>query len=422
MKKRSIYVTALGTLIPALAFVIIIPKLINDFGFERFGYISLIVVLLSVSSILDMGIARGSAYYISSTRGRIAHSSLSNNIWALFYLTCGWAIFICMLLYWLLGLYFSSAENIPMVLKTELNESVGYISVAIFFVILHAFLRGVLEGFKLFEYSAGIKIITALLISAFLYYSHHFSSTLLYVSIIFMLGRMLGFLASIIFVTRRAPLKVWVSFDDLTDIISYSISVSISNFASTIMNFTDRLVAGYFLSPAIYGGYSVLSDVIMRFLFIPGAVGVVLFPSISDGKGDIKKLIYRANSYILFFMVPIFLVFNIFGELIISWWLSYDVNTLGFNFSLVIFILSLGLIVSSLAQVPYAVIHGVNQSKTTAIIHFWEMVIFVPTIIMVAYKYEIVGIITVWVARIIVDYLLLISYQYKFVYSDMNIE
>lgn len=401
MKKKSIFVSAAGFVIPAAVFVVLIPKLIADFGVERFGFISLFWIILGAASILDVGIARALTNFVAKNSGNNNRDNLGK-VWNVFFLALVWGTVAGLICAFSMTWYFQSASNLHEIIKIELLDAVAIISVSIPLVVSHAVLRGVLEGFNKFGIVSLTKIIAAGVAAALLYFNQCFSQTMTYAAAVLLFSRIIGVAVVFGAVTRLLPLKVGFYDRDVKKILVFGGWTSVSTFASSIMVYLDRFIAGHFMTPSAYGAYSAVSELVMRFLFIPGSIGAVLYPHISrSSRKKQNELQRKALLYVLVTIVPIALTLNIFGEEILRWWLKIDVFSI--NFSLVILLLTLGLLVNSLAHVPYATLHGNGHVHLTAKLHMVELIIFVPLLFFSAMKWDLIGLLAAWLSRLVFD-------------------
>lgn len=412
MKLRSILISSAGTIIPAFIFIFLYPLLVSAFGISRFGYISLALILLSISSIFDMGLSRGATYFVAKRR-EDRRSGLEI-VWGLFNFSIIISTFVAGLAYVLLYLYFSSSpEIIKSGLSRELLAGLPFLAMTIPIVIAHAVIKGILEGFELFHIVSGTKISTALITAALLVgITYLDTKDLVWVAKALFMSRVIGFIIISVFAFSLIPYRCRLFIKDCQSLLRFSGWASISNLSSTFLNYTDRFVAGYFLPSNIYGIYSAMSDVIMRFLFIPGAVCTVLYPNVAKtGIAGLGKSLAKCTVIILLTIIPISLVVNVTGKIFFEYWLSVDLTDTKYSF--IIYCLTAGLVIASFAQIPYAVIQGLGKSYLTARIHMLEVIIFVPLVGYGAFQYGLEGILSAWLLRIAIDCILLFSIQMR---------
>jgi len=408
LKIQSILKAGSGTIITAVIFILTTPKIFNDFGVERFGYISLLLVLFSSASLLDLGLARGVTYFVSNNK--IKNKTSLSIIWQVAYFLLFWSLAIGLLAYILLTKYFGAMNNIPGYLQLELLSSTTYISLTFVFVVMHSIFRGVLEGFEFFGITSVIKVVMASFIFVMLYLSQYFESTILYSAQVFCLVRLLMLLVMVKLVAARIRPVFIYKWSDIREIVAFSWKVSISSLSSTALNYIDRFLGGSFANPILFGSYSLISDTVMRILFIPGAIGGVLYPSLStfEHENNRQKL-QKATLYVVISIVPVLLLLNVFGQNLLKYWLSNDFDNI--NLSLYILVLSIGIFFLSLSQIYYGYIQGLGFVSFTARLHFIELIVFIPIFVIAAKNFGLDGIIFIWLLRIIVDFLCLFLYK-----------
>lgn len=408
MKKNSIIVTALGTVATGLTFLLLMPFIVPNFGIDRFGYISLMLVSLSVSSIFDAGISRGLTHAISG------HPERLHYIWPVVAIVTLWGAAVGSIGYYLFKFYLNFSEGITTELRSELNDSAIYVALTMPLAIVHAAFRGVVEGKGLFYISSSIKFFAGLVFAFFILMGTYFEFTLEYVAISLFLSRLVTLLVLITVVQYRVKLRGffwdWVS---IRNVLVFGGWASISTIGSSLSIYIDRFVAGVFISPVVYGVYSAVSDVVMRFLFIPGAVGTVLFPYVSgnnkNGDDAVARALVTAYLIVAIGIGAVVLLLYFFGIYAVSFFskeiVDIELAALVLKYTLA------GLLVSSMCQIPYAVLQGLGYVRFTARLHTLELAIFTPVLFYLCKFYGVEGLLAGWLVRIIFDFVVLTVWQ-----------
>ena len=106
---------------------------------------------------------------------------------------------------------------------------------------------------------------------------------------------------------------------------------------------------------------------------------MVLFPAFStlNGSGDKKKLgelFMRSIKYILLISGIISLIVILFAKNILLLWLG---NSFAEHSVLVLQILSAGVLINSIAHVPYNLIQGIGRPDLTAKFHLIELPFYI---------------------------------------------
>ncbi len=414
MKLASIFKAASGTIIAALAFLITTPQIISNFGIERFGFISLLLILFSTASLLDLGVARAIIYYISNNRKEIEKLSV---IWLVLILIAGWAFIISGLMYVSFEYFLLSNDNVGDLLKGELRDSKPFICATFFIVIIHAVFRGVLEGLEYFGITSVVKTFIAVSIASLLYISYLSSSDLKYASEVIFYTRFSVLVLLMLYVGLKIKKPVTIDIDSIRMILTFSWKASVSSLSSTLLNYLDRFFGAIYANPVLFGGYSLLSDAILRSLFIPGAISAVLYPSLATSSMIEKQHKFnRAIKYVLVVMLPILFLVTVMGDVVLSYWLGYSLPELDVGYYL--FIISLGVLFLSLSQVYYAYLQGVGSVGYTAKLHILQLVIFIPLFYIMAKEYGMFGIVITWCIRAFVDLISMVVYKERYLKYD----
>jgi O-antigen/teichoic acid export membrane protein len=69
--------------------------------------------------------------------------------------------------------------------------------------------------------------------------------------------------------------------------------------------------------------------------------------------------------------------------------------------------LAVGILFNSLAQIPHAYIQASGDARSTALIHAFESVFYLPTLFMLTQIYGVVGAAVAWMLRALLDLILL---------------
>lgn len=411
--EKNTIKTALGILIPGLIFLYLTPLIIKNFGIERFGFISILWILVGISNILDLGVSRALTRYVSDKRDIEAAKTKINNgsLWVIIILSFFWGLIIGYAFNLLIDLYQGSNTSIHIL--NELNLSRLYIIFTIPLVIVFSILRGILEGSEEFSVISQAKIAMGLAIALLLVTSQYFESTLVYVAITFALGRLLGTL-----ILLRKTIKLFkpqiksISLIETKEILIFGGWVSISNIASSFLVYFDRFALSYYAPPLVFGNYSILSETLSKVLFIPGALSTVLYPIMSKSNDYNKKIFLKKSYYYLISsLLVIFIPLCLWGQELFELWLGKPLESI--NSQLIILLMCIGFFINSLAHIPYTIIHGRGLSKITAKLHMMELVLFIPLILTLTYSFGIYGSIIAWLIRVSADFGLLHIISYK---------
>ncbi|MCG8429766.1 MAG: hypothetical protein MJA29_01130, partial [Candidatus Omnitrophica bacterium] len=116
------------------------------------------------------------------------------------------------------------------------------------------------------------------------------------------------------------PLRPFLSFGEkgvfrYRDVFSYLVPVALSYFCFMALVSTDMIMVRYFFSENDSGFYSLAQIIGKIFLFLPGAVSMVMFPRTSSLKAqnrDTRSTLNRSLRYVFWLCVAAGIVYNLF--------------------------------------------------------------------------------------------------------------
>ena len=187
--------------------------------------------------------------------------------------------------------------------------------------------------------------------------------------------------------------------------------MTVSNVVSPLMVSADRFVVGSFVSLAAVSYYATPFEAVTKLLIIPGAITSVLFPAFSTAsKTDRARMekLFRAGMWtILLSMYPIVFLVITFAPEVLGLWLGSDFAV---QSSGVLRWLALGVLMNSMASLPFALLQGVGRSDTTAKIHLAEAPFYLLLMVWLIRHYGVNGAAIAWCVRTTLDMSLLYWY------------
>jgi O-antigen/teichoic acid export membrane protein len=183
--------------------------------------------------------------------------------------------------------------------------------------------------------------------------------------------------------------------------------MSISNIISPLMTFLDRFIISGVLSVKSVAFYSTPYDMITRTLMLPYSVMAVVFPVLSaqsDSQENRNTTYFAIIRLLLVSMFPICFTVTVLSKIILSIWLGVEFAE---KATLVLQILSFGVFANTVAQAPANLIQSSGDPKWMAILHLFELPLFVVALFFVTKKYGIEGTAVCWSGRMLIDAILL---------------
>jgi O-antigen/teichoic acid export membrane protein len=154
---------------------------------------------------------------------------------------------------------------------------------------------------------------------------------------------------------------------------------------------------------------------VTRLWLIPGAMVGVMFPAFSTSfeqdRGRTRRLYARSLTYLVLVLFPLVLLVVVFARNGLKLWLGAVFAQNSFH---VLQWLAVGVLVSGLANVPFALLQGLGRPDVTAKLHMIELPIYVAALWGLTKLYGIEGAAIAWTIRATVDALMLFILANRF--------
>ena len=415
--KNTIY-NLIGYGFPLLVAIIFIPPLIKGLGEERFGILSLSWVIIGYFSFLDFGIGRSLTKIIAEKIGLNQSDEIPGIFWTSFFLMLIISSFGTIVLLFSTSYLVQNIFKISESLKEETLSSFYVIAVTIPIVATTAGLRGVLEAYQKFALINVIRINLGVFT---------FLSPLL--CLIFT-----NSLFWIVFVLSIIRLLIWIIYlfqcfrinSELRDskskfekklikpILSLSGWITVSNVVGPMIIYLDRFLIGAILSAVAITFYITPYEVVTKLLLVPGALTGVLFPAFSSSYLNspevTRKLFTRGVKFIFIFLYPIVLILLTFSYEIMNLWLG---NNFAEKSTFVMQMLSIGVLLNSLAYIPFTYLQGIGRPKIPALVILIELPFYIGAMWFAINYWGINGAAVVWLFRIVIDTAIMFAFSEK---------
>lgn len=182
--------------------------------------------------------------------------------------------------------------------------------------------------------------------------------------------------------------------------------LSLSNVISPIMTIGDRFYLTGVVGASATATYTLASEVLIKLLAFPAGATRILFPLYVSNEGKSLFADYLLMGVIaLLIVVPI----NLFADQFILIWLGSQYLGGAPNY---LRILSFGFFFVTLSQVPYSYIQARLGGMATALVHLFELPIYILLLIMLVRDFGIDGAAYAWSIRLIIEYFLLELVRY----------
>ena len=416
--KNTTY-NLLGYGIPLALAIIFIPMLIKQLGYEKFGILNLAWVVIGYFSFLDFGIGKSLTKIIAEKIGLNQQKEIPEYFWTSLILMLGFSVIVSFFLFLAVPYLVNNFFKITEELKIESSNAFYALIISIPIVTTTAGLRGVLEAYQKF----GIINVFRTILGGFTFITPLIC--LIFTNNLFWIVISLIILRSIIWILYFfACIKVNPSFKSkvifntnlFKDVIKLSSWITVSNIIGPLFIYLDRFLIGALISVSAITYYATPYEVITKLLLIPGALVGVLFPIFSatylNDPAFSKSLFKRGIKFIFLLLYPIILIIISFAFEGMNLWVGKDFAN---NSTFILQMLSFGVLVLSVAYVPFHFLQGIGRPDIPAIVNLVELPFYLLILWYALVNYGINGAAFVWTIRIIIDAGLLIYFSQKVV-------
>ena len=420
--KKNVAIALFANALPFLAGLLVLPYTLKFYGIEVVGFLSLFMILVGYAGVLDMGLSR--ALTILTTKYLLLDDikKLNKIFWTSLFFSFSLSVFVLVLLFFI---FTHSIGYINTDYQEVIQNNIFYIILTIAILIGSSLILGVLTSFKKFDQINILKSIfnTCVISAPIIAYKLNLGITGIIILIFFF--RLLNFivyLAYLIYVENKFR-TINLELNTLKEVLKEGSWISISNFASPLIVYLDRFLLASFTNLASVVYYSSPLDTFSKIIILPSTVTGILFPSfvekniVDNDRG--LRLFQKTLLQIILVIAPIIFVLIIFVKKLITLWISEKFANSSFEISQIIL---LGIFWNSLSQLPITYLQAVGKSKTTALIHLMEFLLFLPITYFFINSYGALGASISWTLRVFVDFLLLMFFSgkalsYKFEFS-----
>ncbi|MCG2772811.1 MAG: oligosaccharide flippase family protein [Desulfobacterales bacterium] len=306
------------------------PYIVGRLGAERYGFLSMIAVVVGYFAFLNLGLGPAMIKYISEYHAR----NDSQKIHRL--LATGMVFFTTVGLLGSLGLILLSDAivtrlfHIPACLLAESKTALRIAAVGFMLNMPLSVLSSVPRALQRFDISNKLDLLfgTVTILATLV---------LLYVGAGLVQLAALNLAVGLISVAVYAPvcrkLLPGISFKPAFDggifreLLKYGGSILVTQVMGRIIFQIDKIIIGLFLPIAQLTFYVIPFNLSQKILIIPGIISPVIFPAISElhalnEKKKFKKLYFSSTKLIVAATLPLTIILTVFANQILNFWLG----------------------------------------------------------------------------------------------------
>lgn len=399
-----------GQVAPMVLAIIVLPILLHRLGLDRYGFVTLVWVLVGYVGVFDFGVGRAVTRVVAARLGdgdtSGAEGAARTAITFLLCVGCGLGLLTI-----LCAPLIMRFISLPRELHSEGTNAIRILSLSLPLVLLTSGYRGYLEARRAF----GLLNVIRIGMGAFTYLGPLIAT--------FLSSRLESMVASVVvmrllanYAHRRACLTLGgaelrfelPSVDRLRPLLSLGGWITISNIVSPLMSTLDRLLISPIVPIATIGIYATGYDVITKVQILAYSLTAAAFPFFASlaSKERADALYVTFLKFMLLGLWPVLFLASLFASDLFGVWLGPHIAEVA---GPVVKILSIGLLFNGLAQMPAMMIQSRGSPKWMAILHLCEMPIFLVAIYGLTSRFGVLGTAAAWTLRAAVDAIILFT-------------
>jgi len=197
----------------------------------------------------------------------------------------------------------------------------------------------------------------------------------------------------------------------------------VSSITGPILVYLDRFLIGSLLTIAALAYYTAPYEAVTRLSIIAASLTMTLFPAFSalEGLKDRQRLssvFARSFKYMLLTTGPIVVLICLYAEEILEMWLGIDFAA---ESAVAMKILAGGVLITSLAFVPFALFQGAGRPDVPAKFHLIELPVYICAAWILINNFGIAGAASAWVLRVSLDAFLLFIASFRIYGFSQNL-
>ncbi len=405
--RRNTLWNLAGGAVPLIAAAALVPFMLHRLGGSAFGVLTLIWSIVGYFSLFDMGIGRALTYELSKLAAKNNHYEISLMLKAGLSLTFFTGILGGLIMLMVSPYLVIDWLKIEPALQQDAILAFKITAIGVVFTTMTSGLRGALEGLNRFAESnlnkmilgAGMFALPAL--SMVVHGNHLWIITLylVFIRFIMMLAALLqlrNYFISSTLGLIKSRFKV---------LLNYGGWMTVTGIVGPLMVYGDRFFVSATVGAHLLPFYSIPQEGLFRLFIIPSALCGALFPQFAALNMRNVAVIYQRNyKRVAVVMLGVCLLTAVLIYPVLAWWISTQFAQKALAIALILLV---GVWLTSMATVPYALLHAKGHVKLTALFHVFELMLYVVVLWWLTQRWGLVGAAIAWAGRSALDLILL---------------
>jgi O-antigen/teichoic acid export membrane protein len=404
---RGMFWSQLGHGLPAIAALLLVPRIVHGLGVDRFGVLSIAWLLIGYFTLFDLGVSGALTRMVAERLAASRHQDIPSLIWTSLALTTGMGLLGGTVLMSLAPWIVHGVLRIPPALQIEAFRLTWILAATLPVVTATSALIGVLAAQQRFGALNAVRVPLGVLNYAAPVIVLSFSASLVAIGAALAAMRFaagLVYLCVCLAVTPGLRARPVIGRQLIRPILNYGSWMTVTAVVGPFMVYLDRFFIGAMLSMAMVAYYTTPYDLVSRLTLLSFPVVSVLFPAIAAGYDTDRARTtrqfdwgMRAVGSLLF---PFTLVLAVFAPEALRLWLGPEFAAQG---ATVLRLLAIGVFLNGLGQVALALVQASGRPDLGARLHLAELPLYLAALWLLIRWRGIEGAALAWLGRVVVD-------------------
>jgi len=373
-----------------------LPYIVAKLGVDAYGILTLVLTVIGYFAVLDLGLGNAVVKYVAEYSATEDSEKMNEVIGASVMVLSLLGLLGAVAIFSIAGLLVTHFLKIPKELVSAAYVSFCISSVGFFVTMVFSAISAIPNGLNRYDITSlttfimGAVTMVGTVIILYLGYG------VLQVVCLNFVITLLGVLIYPLVLRRIMPtirLKPTLKLPVLRKVLSFGLYTFFNRVAYLLNYQADRVVMGALLGIASVTYYVVPFTLVNRVTNVTVRIGSVIFPAISELQGSdrydtINELYLISSRIILVISTAICLPLFVFGGRFLTLWMGPDFGAKADN---VMLILTVGLYINALTNVPSFVADGLGRPKLSGIAGVTAAFLNVAFLIPLTKYYGIVG-------------------------------
>jgi O-antigen/teichoic acid export membrane protein len=419
--RNTVY-NLVGNILPLCIAFFTIPILIKGLGTDRYGVLNLAWLIIGYFGLFDLGLGRALTQIVAEKLGNKHEEEIPGVVWTGMLLLLGLGVIGAGI-----GIVASSwlvkhFLKIPPELQYETQISFILLFLTIPIILSTAALRGILEALQRFDLINAIRIPMGIFQYLGPLIALAFSSNLVVVISVLTVGRLIAWVTHLFMCFHCLPdlrNRILIVKTSIKPMLRFGGWLTVSSIVGPLMVYLDRFLIGAFVSVTAVAYYATPYQLITQLTIISAAISGVLFPvfamNFAQNRHRAIVLFERSIRYIFIILFPAIIIINFFAFDGLKLWLG---NEFALHSYRVMQLLAIGVLVNSIASIPFTFVQGIGQPQVTAKLHLIELPLYLLALWFFLKSFGIEGAAVVWTARAAIDMVVLLIIVNKYIHAE----